>query len=194
MKDTITVLIPHIPTRKLELIRAMRSVVSQSLYPDAIIIQPDNERFGAAENRSRGLYSVDTKWVAFLDDDDEFLPHHLEALLKHALENDADFVYSWFVVLGGTDPFPKHHFTDAFDPDNPIQTTITTLVRSDYAKQVGFYEPIDDKVDALGNRHGEDYEFLLNMMRVGAKVSHLVDRTWIWHHHLNNTSGKPDRW
>lgn len=32
------------------------------------------------------------------------------------------------------------------------------------------------------------------LLERGAKFSHLNHRTWTWHWHGANTSGRPDRW
>lgn len=193
MSDTITVVIPTIPPRKMLLHRANHSVLAQTRPADAVNICIDNHHAGAARTRQRGLEGVRTDWVAFLDDDDEFLPDHLDHLLSHALAERADYVYSWFQVIGGRDPFPPSHFTDPFDPKKPIQTTITTLVRTELAQSVGFLQPPEGLL-VDGMTWGEDWQFTVECLRAGAKISHLVERTWLWHHDSGNTSGRPDRW
>src|SRR3546814_18596793 len=42
---------------------------------------------------NRALEAVRTPWVAFLDDDDQFLPHHLQRLSQALTETQADVVY-----------------------------------------------------------------------------------------------------
>jgi glycosyltransferase involved in cell wall biosynthesis len=159
---------------------------------DNIIICVDHKKEGAAANRERGLQMVNTEYTAFLDDDDELLPDHIETLLRVAKEGSADYTWAWFDVIGGTDPFPDH-FDKQWDPDNPHQTTITTLVRTELAQQVGFLNQRGiDPPD--GNTHGEDWSFTLGMSDIGAKMVHVPRRTWIWHHTDQNTSGRPDRW
>jgi hypothetical protein len=112
-------------------------------------------------------------------------------------ETGADVVYSWFKVVGPgghvyeQDPvFPPGHYLNEFDPENPIETTITTLVRTELAKEVGF-RALDRGHDA---NTGEDYGFILGCVRAGASIKHLVKKTWLWHHDSGNTSGRPDRW
>lgn len=190
----ITVVIPTIPVRKQMLMRAVASVVGQTYKrPPTIIIEQDKDRLGAAYTRQRALDQVQTPWVAFLDDDDEFLPWHLEKLMAHAQETGADYAYSWFTVIGGLDPFPSTHFTLPWDNANPRQTTVTTLVRTGLAQEVGFLPPV------LGERvgdqvAGEDWNFTLGIMNAGGLISHLVEKTWLWHHDSQNTSGLPNRW
>lgn len=185
MENEITVVIPTIPGREADLARALHSVSCQTLPTEHVIVVCDRDGEGAAATRQRALEMVVTPWVAFLDDDDWFAPIHLERMLAHALETGADFVYSWFqTVPPGLDPFPHTHFTRDFDPDDPIETTITTLVRTGLAQQVGF-KPLERGE----NNGGEDRYFTLGCLAAGAFISHLKERTWYWNMHGRNTSG-----
>jgi hypothetical protein len=160
---------------------------------DSLAIAIDYGREGAWVTRQRALEmaaAAGTEWVAFLDDDDEWLPRHIELCLQHAHETDADFVYSWFEIAGGgRDPFPSTHFTNPFDPSDPIETTITTVVKTDLALSVGFQRLNRGEINS-----GEDRFFTLGCLEAGAKISHLVEKTWLWHHDSGNTSGLPSRW
>lgn len=185
MENEITVVIPTIPGRENDLRRALDSVAAQTFKDWRTIVVCDVDGEGAAATRQRGLEMVETPWVAFLDDDDWFAPIHLERMLAHALETGADFVYSWFqTVPPGLDPFPHTHFTRDFDPLDPIETTITTLVRTGIAKQVGF-----KALERGENNSGEDRYFTLGCLALGAHISHLKERTWCWNMHGRNTSG-----
>lgn len=176
--------------------KAMESVAAQSYPAAATSVCVDVNREGAAPTRHKALMAVQTDWVAFLDSDDLFLPRHLELMAKHARETEADFVYSWFKILTKEgriledDPiFPMGHYLNPFDPEDPIETTITTLVRTELAKEVGFH--------ALDRGHdinsGEDRRFTLGCLEAGGKISHLVRKTWLWRHHGANTSGLPTK-
>lgn len=195
MEDGVTVVIPTIPPRENLLLRALRSVDSQTQKPTEIIVQYDSDHEGAAVTRQRGLERVKTKWVAFLDDDDEFLPIHLESLQTCALYTGADYVYPWYTVIGGTDPLAEH-FGVPWDPEKPHLTTIVTMVRTELALAVGGF--MDDAAvpdrDSRITFLGEDYRFTLRVNEAGGKIVHLPDRTWLWHHHGKNTSGLPWRW
>lgn len=190
----ITVCIPTIPLRTSQLARAMASIESQRLLPTAVVVEQDVDRQGAAVTRQRALERVETEWVAFLDDDDEMLPWHLETLLESANARCADYVYSWYWVRGGTDPRPEV-FGREFDPCNPVQTTITTLVRTELAQACGFTVDGDEDLTSP-DRHfaGEDWRFTKRCLDAGAHIVHAPYRTWIWHHWEGNTSGLPSRW
>lgn len=200
-RPTITVVIPAHPARMRngKLQRALQSVYDQTRPADAVSLAIDVDGEGAAPTRHRALMAARTDWVAFLDSDDLFLPKHLEWLIGHAVEAEADFVYSWFKVLQeypGQEPvvleddpiFPVTHYLNPWDPANPIETTITTLVRIELAQSVGF-KPLDrGQVNS-----GEDAYFTLGCAAAGAKISHLRRKSWLWSHSDGNTSGLPGR-
>jgi hypothetical protein len=186
--------------------QATESVYRQTRAVDAHIVTVDTTGQGAAATRQRALDMVTTDWVACLDSDDVFLPKHIEWLMKHAEITGADYVYSWFKVLqqfanGETkiledDPvFPITHYLNPFDPEDPIETTITVLVRTELAKEVG-YKPLDRGHDT---NSGEDFGFTLGCVAAGAKISHLVRKSWLWRHwdmpdgRRGNTAGLPTK-
>lgn len=181
--------------------RASRSVWKQIHQPAGHFVVNDVERKGAAWTRQAALEANPFAWTAFLDSDDWFDIQHLLRCAQVAEETGADYVYPWYTVAYGEvnqetynvqDPvFPPGHFLDPWDPANPRQTTITVLVRTDLAREVGFYDP-DGGTGADGQRMGEDWEFTLGCNRLG-KIVHFAERTWFWHHHGRNSSGVPGR-
>jgi SAM-dependent methyltransferase len=203
--DDLSVVITTIPVREERLKRAVDSVVAQSLLPAELIVQLDEKKVGAPANRDAGIDRVKTKYVALLDDDDFFFPDHLETLYKVAIDEDADIVYSWFEMDGGTDPFPEN-FGKPWNPEEPIQTTVTVLARVDTIRKAGGYtnkfnlsgEELGEF--AQGNTPGEDFRMVFNANKKGAKIVHVPKKTWAYSHwatkdgKLGNTSGRPDRW
>jgi cellulose synthase/poly-beta-1,6-N-acetylglucosamine synthase-like glycosyltransferase len=175
----VTVLIPyHIGRENSPLLaRAISSVGSQS-YPCEMILAKDVHAMGAAITRNHGLALVTTPWVAFLDSDDELDPDHIEKLVRCAEETGADYVYPWFRVVGGSDPFPMF-FGMPWDNDAPHCTTVTILVRTEIAQRLGFLDVPQ-----------EDWNFTLRCVATGVKIVHLPERTWTWYHHGKNTSGR----
>ena len=190
---TITVVIPSLERRAAMLHRALASVSAQQLQPAEVVVKIDYARDGAPATRQRGLDAVRTPWVAFLDDDDEFKPEHLAALSACAQETSADYVFSWYDVIGGTDP-RADEFGLPWDPANPRQTTITTLVRTELAQDVGGFITEGDDLRHPDRRYaGEDWTFTQRINSAGGLIVHLPRRTWRWHHHGSNTSGLPTR-
>ncbi|GAA1431852.1 hypothetical protein GCM10009601_51730 [Streptomyces thermospinosisporus] len=188
----VTVVVPfHEARRRSGLLdRATRSVQQQTI-PVHLQLAEDIHHKGAATTRQAGLELVDTEWTAFLDSDDEMDADHIEQLLACARDTSADYVYPWFRVVGGSDPFPMF-FGKPWDNAHPHQTTITILVRTELAQQVGFHEPPPGST-IHGQRGGEDWHFTLGCMAAGARIVHHPARTWTWHHGRQNTSGRPDR-
>lgn len=186
----ISVVIPTIPTRQPLLMRALASVSAQTLRAAATVIETDTGRLGAAAARNRALESVETEWVAFLDDDDELLPDHLKLCARYATLTGVDVVYPGYEVVGGPDPVGC--FGLDFDPvllQRRNFIPVTTLCRTELMLAAGgFQERTDENGDPC-----EDWGLWLAMLDRGAKFGHLPQKTWRWH--LGDTTrGRPDRW
>lgn len=215
--EGITVVIPTIRPRHALLRRALASVEGQTLRPSAVVVVEDVDREGAATTRHRGLMMSQTRFTAFLDDDDEFLPAHLETLHTAAVEHGAGYVWSRFRLTYPNPNFKEHgNATERFqyprppeDPyplgagtfqqwsdEQPAQTTVTTLVDTVHAKDCGGFLPDIDKREwqINGQRAGEDWDFTLRMRAAGVVFRHAPHVTWNWHHHGRNTSGLPSNW
>ncbi|MEU0467302.1 glycosyltransferase [Amycolatopsis sp. NPDC006131] len=202
--NDITVVVPTIPIRGKMLGRALTSIRQQTLPPAAIVVEYDHDRTGSAATRNRALAKVDTEWVAWLDDDDQFLAHHLETLRGAAAKYDADVVYSLPRVLDAAgNQVPRAHDWGGgpvFDSEYlkrkaHIQTT--SLVKTEWARKVGGFKFITDSTGAVNDDHG----FYLALYEAGARFHHVHEETFIWTHHgygtpgvPGNTSGQPDRW
>jgi glycosyltransferase involved in cell wall biosynthesis len=194
--NDITVCIPTIPPRADYLERALTSVARQTRPPVHIIIDTDVNREGPAALRNRMLHQVSTEYVAFLDDDDEMLPKHLELLWNCAQVTDADLVYPWFTVVQGdveTDLDPLGAFGLPFDParlDHSNYIPVTVLARAEIVRCAGgFVNRAEPPATTC-----EDWGCWLRMRDAGAKFVHLPQRTWYWHWHGRNTSGRNDNW
>jgi len=164
--------------------RALMSATAQILQPQAILVNNDTGRRGAGWNRRQLLNLVRTEWVAWLDSDDEWMPEHLQKLYKVAVETDSVYVYSWF---HGRDPLG--HFGLPFNPCTPHHTTMNVLVRTDIAQQVSFN---DNQAGPFAN---EDWGFITGVAQLccerGLKMTHLAERTWMYHQGHGNSSGQP---
>lgn len=194
----ITVVIPTIPTeaRHKMLERAIESVNAQIHPPTMIQLEQDADREGASIVRDRGLRRVQTRLVAFLDDDDELYSQHLDHLAEALWATQADLVYPWFDVVGGSDPFPEF-FGQPWDNEHPHQTTVTFLAKTEALLACGGFQDLMDGpdvgTDPLGHRAGEEYRLVLRLAAAGYKIVHLSERTWAWYHHGQNTMGLPSR-
>lgn len=187
----VTVVIPTIPPRARMLSRAIASVSKQEHPAAGIIVAQDLDGDGAWTTRNRGALGVRTTWTAFLDDDDELLPHHLRRLLELADEHDAGVAWGWFEVIGGRDPFPMHRGRE-FDIAAPHIVPITYLVRTEV-----LLAAIDEtggfRADEAGAWDNQDAPLFVAMARLGGTAC-TPEVTWLWNHHGANTSGLPERW
>jgi hypothetical protein len=189
----IAVVMPAIPTRTVMaggnamVERAIDSIHRQTLHPIEVHIAIDLHHGGAARTRQRALdrVSPEAKLVAFLDDDDEWYPHHL-ATQYGLIQGGADVAYSWF---DGNDPFPMHRGRQ-WDPNNEHHITMTIMTRTHLAKQVGF----TNHPEASPDWPGEDWAFIQGLNKLGAKFAGTGDVTWTYHVHEGNTSGLASRW
>ncbi len=195
---TIAVIIPTIPERAHLLTRALASVTAQTLQPDEVCIAIARPDEPAWATRHRALRMATAEWIAPLDDDDEFLPHHLERCAAHQAATGADMVFPWFVEDHCSDPFPGE-FGTPWDPAHPRQTTTVIFARRDAVLDVGGYRFDDgDRHDHGGNRAGEDFDLVKRLNVAGYRIEHLPERTWVWWHWSDefgtgNTSGLPER-
>jgi glycosyltransferase involved in cell wall biosynthesis len=192
----ITVAIPTIPQRKVQLRRAVTSVGLQNYPASALSIAYDLRGEGSALTRNRALWAVNSECVAFLDDYDQFLPNHLEVLAKAAEESGADVIYGLPRVVGPDgQPKPRHWQWGGpkeFDPDLLRQhsyITVSSLVKTEWAQGCGGFRYEKASNGAAYDDHG----FYLNLLEAGANFHHVHQETFIWNHHGMNTSGQPDR-
>ena len=194
----ITILMPTIPIREEMFRRAMVSISAQTVHPSGgIRIVMDRDHTGAAATRNRGLAYIQTPWVAFLDDDDELLPEHLEILWTARMENPGVAVIYTGCEVVTADGQLDHdlHLSEWGNFGRPFDELmlrresclpVTSLVRTDLAQQALFGPPPGSDYD--------DWGFYLRLLNLGARFLHIPERTWIWHHHDGNTSGQGDRW
>lgn len=181
------------------LARAVASVVAQTRPPDAVAVAVDHARAGAASVRNRAWRMADTEFVAFLDDDDEMLPHHLEHLLAVQAATGADVVYPWHRIIGpdGVTPLPDLLGAQGveFDPvalDERNFIPVTLLARRSLLEEVdGFPMPLSER---WPHKDCEDWGCWRSLRDAGARFVHTPEVTWVWHHHGDNTSGLPTGW
>lgn len=193
----IDVCIPSIPPRAALATRALASVEAQTRTADRVIVNVDTEHVGAAASRNAALALATAEWVAFLDDDDWFLPQHLERLLACAEETGADMVYPWF-ESNGTDPLFIDNEPAAFRPfDEQARQwlisrgnfiPITVLARREMLLDVGGFQhpPNADDWNPC-----EDWGAWRALAMADANIVHLPERTWFWFRWYGHTSGRP---
>ena len=194
----VTMVMPVHPARwKTTMRRALRSVLAQTRPVDALSIVADLDGSGAGATRDRALTAARTRWVAFLDSDDEWHPDHVEALIDYAEQTGADVVYPACRVvhtqlgeIAQTNPLYEEWGRPGlpFDAELLRQRSylpVTSLVRTELAQKSSFVPP--------DGSHYDDWGFYLGLLDLGATFVHLPRITWTWHHGPHNTSGQPDK-
>lgn len=195
---TVTVCIPSIAPRGRMLTRAVASVAAQTRPANALAVVIDHDRRGAAAVRNETWQMASTEFVAFLDDDDELLPYHLEHLLAVQADTGADVVYPWHRIIG-PDGRTKADLLGAqgvpFEPselDVRNFIPVTLLVRRELLAEVGGF-PLPGSPE-WPHQDCEDWACWRRLRDAGGKFVHTPEVTWLWHHHGANTSGRGDRW
>ena len=198
-KADVTVCTATIPSRAEMLKRAIASVENQTLKPKAHIVKLDESKIGQAGVLDLIVSEVQTKYVMFLDDDDEFLPNHIEALYKKIDAEQADLVYPHFKYATRGDAGHLEKFLNKpWDNRYPHQVPITWICRKDvFLEMGGFskdYDPNSYILDNEGNRIGNDFLFIKRMAKANKKIVHIPIVTWIYHDDRISTQGMPVRW
>lgn len=152
----------------------------------------DLDGVGPAEIRNTMVNLVNTTWVAPLDDDDEFLPHHLEYLLRTAEETNADVIYpKWTGINTGL--FPGK-FDRPFDEElaRSLRSAnfipVTALIRTSALVAVGGFHNLNTNPGAATC---EDWGAWLRLLDAGFTFAHCPHATWRWNGHGGHTSGRP---
>jgi len=197
----ITVCTPTIPVRTELLGRAIQSVHNQTIKPAHHIVSVDHTRQGGPATLDSAINNADTTWIATLDDDDEWLPHHLETLwrLVQAHEEKVDLAFTHFRYSSVGDGGHLEQFRhQPFDINNPRQTTNVFLVRKTIWQEVGGFSGGFDtdsyNVDNQGNRIGYDFHFIKKLCVAKARIVNSPEVTWIYHVGHGSTLVMRNRW
>lgn len=166
----IAVITPSLPTRAYLLCRAIESVNQQTLPPDEHLICVDYSHIGPARIRNQLISSTVCDWIAFLDDDDRFDPHHLHTLAERADEADVIIPYCRF----DGPPLPAKYHNRPYD--RRVMRShgifpITVLARKETMEEAGLFHPAD---------RYEDWSMFNRMADQGARFLVLPTQTWTY--------------
>lgn len=91
-KLPVTVVVPHVQTRKAFFENVVRPSIESNLPEEIIVIHGD--RTGPQVARNQGLERAKTPFVFFCDDDGQLMPGAFALMLQGLQATNADFAYS----------------------------------------------------------------------------------------------------
>jgi glycosyltransferase involved in cell wall biosynthesis len=226
-KPLISVVIPTLD-RPMLLLRAIKSVLRQSYQAFEVIVvvdRPDPDTVDAVQSlddprvrvirmpysltaagaRNAGADHAVGEWVAFLDDDDEWLPNKLEKQIALAAGNPSTLVscLSRIVTPTGTYVRPKTIYDNSIPIDEYLFDRRTLLGGSSFIQTSSYLLPraLFDKVRFDPDSAHDDWGFLLQLSKqAGARIETVPEelvilyfeeqrpsftsRSWSWEHSL----------
>ncbi|KAI8621850.1 hypothetical protein BC830DRAFT_78739 [Chytriomyces sp. MP71] len=147
------------------------------------VLFESNRYLGAARNT--GAKAAAGKFILFLDDDDYSKPHHIETLMKVAINTKSDIVTGGHDVFSGRSRPTNAHSNSRFVPIGPaplvgmlqnVYGDSAMLVRRDYFVDVGGF------TEDFGVGF-EDYEFLARAALKGHKIQSVPESLHWYRHH-----------
>jgi hypothetical protein len=172
--EKVAVITPTVPNRSALLKECEKSVSNQS-WKGGIrhAVWEDVFREGPSIIRNKIVGNLDPsyEWLAFFDDDDIFLPEHLETLINNS--EGADVIYSDCQEEGFVKTWNTRSFDyEAVKADNYIP--ITCLVRRSMFEKAGGF-----KIEPPG----EDQKLWLRIHEEGGRFVYVPKATWIYRQH-----------
>ncbi len=138
------------------------------------------ENKGGAAARNTGIDAAAGRFIAFLDSDDQYLPHHLQ-VMHDMLDGTTDTVgYARILVDRGDGKIilkpnrairPDEHMATYLLCDRGFVPTISLVVESRMAKRVKY---------VVGNRYGEDTDFAIGLYLAGCKFVMAEEPGAVW--------------
>lgn len=181
-----------------QLKKAVESVENQTLLPDELIIIDDNScdetqeycknlqeiskipiiyfrndfRGGSNACRNLAIERASGEYIAFLDDDDEWLPDKLQIQYETAKKKNADLVYTGVETVDSDGKKISRHFHKKpafFSPKIAILTlnypgtTSCLMIKTELLRKIAGFNPDYASL--------QDYELSSRLIRAGASVA-----------------------
>ncbi|MGO9241035.1 MAG: glycosyltransferase family 2 protein [Bryobacteraceae bacterium] len=195
-KSDISVVIPY-HNREQYIDEAVQSVLAQTIQPFEIIIVNDGSRessrryldryagvctivdlpasMGAAVARNEGIRRARGEFIAFLDDDDIWLPEKLEQQRRYMAEHprcDAVHTAAWAFFSGRPDRLITRDWPGPLTLAQALTHDYwvihpTLLIRADVVRALGGYDP--------RFRRSQDHEFTIRCAAAGCRIESIPE-------------------
>ncbi|MBP9988658.1 MAG: glycosyltransferase family 2 protein [Ruminococcus sp.] len=165
-----------------------RKIVSDyvnSLNNDKIRLFLNEKNLGGSLTRNRGIDESRGEYIAFLDDDDAFLPYRIEKMLAFMQEEDCDFAFSNLLMRtnnGKIVDYRTHRGMKSNDNDyllhyqltKNISGTSSFMFRTDAIRKIGGFK--DAKM-------GQDFYIVMRAVEGGLKIRYFDSDSVIIYKH-----------
>lgn len=136
----------------------------KAVAPDAVYLR-NRENAGACVSRNNGVAAARGEYVAFLDDDDEWLPEKIEKQLNMLTREQAAMVYCLYSTSNDDgDPkkpervkCPSGNIYEELIWENFIGSTSFPLIRKSCLTEIGGFDPL--------MKSAQDYDVWLRLAR-----------------------------
>lgn len=137
-KFEVTFITPTIPERSRLLCDAIGSVNQQIVPAVDHLVGVDLQKRGPSYIRNQLSKSVETEWIAFLDDDDVVYDNHI--LEASAAAEKSDIIYTWCDSIGRGNFNPNSFFDETRLLRDGNFIPVTTFIRTSVFKEVGGFD------------------------------------------------------
>lgn len=120
-------------------------------YGDNIIYIPHEKNMGACVARNTGLNASHGEYIAYLDDDDEWMPTKIELLMKLFTNENIALAYCGYIVKNDTTDVVKSYDAKIYEGNiyerlilegNFIGSTSFPVIRTECLKTIGGFDPL----------------------------------------------------
>ena len=138
---------------------------------------------GACVARNTGLNAASGEYIAYLDDDDEWLPEKIEKQVKKIEQSDAVLVYCGSYCKNeskGTCEIVRKEYISGYAFTallyrNFIESTSYPLIRKDRLQEIGGFDPL--------MKSAQDYDVWLRLVEKN-KIDYVPEPLVIYHEHV----------
>jgi GT2 family glycosyltransferase len=200
--NSVSVIVPHY--NRPDLVKAaLLSIREQTVQPAEVLLVDDHsnaenlekikqlsglatiittpQNMGLASTRNFGAQHAQGEWIAFLDDDDTYLPNKLERQIQYLESHPQVKALGGALTMitpEGHQEFWGHKATGQLNLAHALCYTASMaqslLIRRDVFLELGGFKP--------GLRHLEDLEFGIRLLASGYETHYLDEPLFLYHH------------